>query len=272
MVAARQTFKSFVALDMALHVSYGMEWFGQRVSQGAVVYVSAEDDLGMRDRRNAWRHAHPGVGDLGYFLSIDEAPRLGTKDGDATDLIAFIRMKIGLPRLIVIDTLSKALHGENEDKEGMIAMLANAGKIADAFDCVVMLVHHAKRGEERGRGASQFGDNSQGELTLKRRGKEMATILTVERLKGFPEGERILLRMSEPIALKRREHGKPVTSLVIESAGPAPEPRERKPKAEVDPETGEVRSPRDAKVAPMTAAERMRRMRERKKTAASSGE
>jgi RecA-family ATPase len=219
----------------------------------------------MRDRRLAWRHAHPGVGDLGYFLSIDDAPMLGSKQGDAADLIEFIRFKQGMPRLVIIDTLSKVLHGENENQEGMIAVMANADKIANAFDCVVMLVHHAKRGEDRGRGADQFGANSQGELTLKRRGRDMATILRVARLKGFSEGERILLRMSEPITLRRQEYGRPVTSLTIESAERAPE-RVEQDQCEVDPATGEVRPSTKAKgekKPAMTATERKRRQRER---------
>src|ERR1700733_1639305 len=67
LVAFRQAFKSFVALDMALRIAFGRDWFGRKINQGSVVYVSAEDELGIRDRRLAWRHAHPGVGDLGYF-------------------------------------------------------------------------------------------------------------------------------------------------------------------------------------------------------------
>jgi hypothetical protein len=219
LVADRQSFKSFVALDLAFHISYGMEWFGRKVVQGSVVYVSAEDADGMNDRRLAWRHAHPGKGDLGYFLPLGGRPALGTKDGDAADLIQAIRQLAGLPVLIVIDTLSKVLHAEDENGAGMIALMANAEQMVDAFDCVVVLIHHARRGTGRGRGAAQFGDNSQGELALRRSAKAMEAVLTVNRLKGFPEGERILLKMSEPIALQRMEHGKPITSLVIESAG-----------------------------------------------------
>jgi hypothetical protein len=87
--------------------------------------------------------------------------------------------------------------------------------------------------------------------------------LTVARLKGFPEGERILLRMSEPIALDRMEHEKAATSLVIESAEKAPEP-----KAEIDPETGEILPTKRA----MTPAEKQRAYRERKAANAPANE
>ena len=263
LIGDQQSFKTFLATDLALHVSFGRSWFGRKVSKGAVVYISAEAPEANQDIRNAWSKVHPEFVDSGQFMPIDSSPELGTKDGDAADLIAFIRQEIGVPRLIVIDTVSKVLHGENEDKEGMLALMANAEKISEAFDCVVMFPHHSKRGEMRARGASQFENNAQGRLTLRRRVRDMSAILTVARLKGFPEGERILLRMSEPIALDRMEHEKAATSLVIESAEKAPEP-----KAEIDPETGEILPTKRA----MTPAEKQRAYRERKAANAPANE
>jgi hypothetical protein len=262
LIGDQQSFKTFLATDLALHVSFGRPWFGRKVSKGAVVYISAEAPEANQDIRNAWSKAHPEFVDSGQFMPIDSSPELGTKNGDAADLIAFIRQEIGVPRLIIIDTVSKVLHGESEDKEGMLALMANAEKISEAFDCVVLFPHHTKRGEMRARGASQFENNAQGRLTLRRRVRDMSAILTVARLKGFAEGERILLRMSEPIDLDRREHGKPATSLVIESAEKAPEPKE--PKAEINPETGEIRSTKQKAMSP---AEKQRAYRERKANA-----
>jgi hypothetical protein len=241
LIAARQSFKSFLALDLAFHVAFGADWFGRKVDSGPVVYIAAEDAEGMKDRRNAWFKAHDRFQPWkieGRFRPLDLTPRLGTTDGDADRLIASLK-HFEMPRLIAIDTVSKVLHGKDENQEGMIALMANAEKIASAFDCVVMLIHHAKRSAKgegagiRGRGASQFGDNSQGELTLERRSKAMEAVLTVARNKGCQEGERILLRLSEPVEI-RHEHGKPVSSLVIDSAGPAPERRAKADKQEVE--------------------------------------
>jgi len=240
LVADRQSFKTFLANDLALHVSFGRPWFGRQVNIGTVVYVSAEAPEMNQDIRNAWHKTHPDLPDIGYFLPINSAPLLGTKEGDAADLIAFIRQELGVPRLVVVDTVSKVLHSENENGEGMIALMSNAEKIAEAFDCVVLLIHHKLRGSNRGRGAAQFGDNSIGELVLDRRGLAMSAILTVNRLKGQPEGERLQLTMSEPIFVDRYEYDKPMTSLVIQELGPAPERKERAPRAKVDPDTGEV--------------------------------
>lgn len=223
LIGDQQTFKTFLATDLALHVSFGRPWFGHAVNQGPAVYISAEAPWVNQDIRDAWNKVHPELKDVGQFMPIDNAPELGRRNGDTGDLIAFIRNEIGRPRIVVIDTASKVLHGENEDKEGLIALMTNCERIVDAFGCVVLIPHHARRGELRSRGASQFENDAQGRLTLRRRGRDMSAILTVARLKGYQEGERILMRMSDPIEIDRTEYGKPVTSLVIESTEKAPE-------------------------------------------------
>ena len=36
------TFKSFIALDLALHVAHGLEWLGRKTRRGTVLIVAAE--------------------------------------------------------------------------------------------------------------------------------------------------------------------------------------------------------------------------------------
>jgi hypothetical protein len=93
LIGDQQSFKTFLATDLALHIAFGRPWFGRRVSKGAVVYISAEAPEVNQDIRNAWSKAHPEFVDQGQFMPIDSSPELGTKDGDAADLIAFIRQE-----------------------------------------------------------------------------------------------------------------------------------------------------------------------------------
>src|SRR5262249_28589044 len=48
------SFKSFVALDMALCLASGMAWHGRPVKQGPVVYLAAEGARGLAQRANVW--------------------------------------------------------------------------------------------------------------------------------------------------------------------------------------------------------------------------
>src|SRR5689334_3739011 len=57
-IGAFSTFKSFFALDIALHVATGLEWNGRAVTQGAVLYVYAEGIRGIRARVDAWSRAN----------------------------------------------------------------------------------------------------------------------------------------------------------------------------------------------------------------------
>ena len=54
--------KTFLTLDLALHVAAGWEWFGRKVRQGRVVYVAAEAGASI-ERRVAAFYQHK-CGDL----------------------------------------------------------------------------------------------------------------------------------------------------------------------------------------------------------------
>jgi hypothetical protein len=50
--------KTFLALDLSLHVAAGLDWFGRRVNQGAVIYIAAEAGRGIINRVAAFKRAH----------------------------------------------------------------------------------------------------------------------------------------------------------------------------------------------------------------------
>ena len=67
---ASGTGKSFLALDLALHVSWNLPWLGLKTVGGQAVYIAAEGGLGIFQRIKAW-HLHHGLDwrqDLAVFL------------------------------------------------------------------------------------------------------------------------------------------------------------------------------------------------------------
>ena len=50
--------KTFVALDIALHVALGLPWHGHKVRQGEVVYVATEGGGGIERRLDAFGLHH----------------------------------------------------------------------------------------------------------------------------------------------------------------------------------------------------------------------
>src|SRR5580704_8305626 len=72
------SFKSFVAMHIAMCIALGREWAGRRVAQASVVYIGAEGAAGLRKRKagyvKAWRDLPEQVG----FSLVSAAPNLGS--------------------------------------------------------------------------------------------------------------------------------------------------------------------------------------------------
>jgi len=74
-----QTYKSFAALDFALHIAEGKPWHGREVTQTPVVFVSTDGTDRIKQRAVAWDRHH-GFPDNDLFIFGDEMPP-GTADG-----------------------------------------------------------------------------------------------------------------------------------------------------------------------------------------------
>jgi RecA-family ATPase len=144
MVAAMESFKSFIAIDIGFHVATGRNWYGHTVKQGTVIYITAEDELGHRRRRLGWGLAHGfGVSDKPPFRAIEASPFLGSvSGGEVKDLIQVIEAEGWRPSLIVADTLNQGMGDADEDGPGMQAYMSNAEALARHFSAVVMPFHH----------------------------------------------------------------------------------------------------------------------------------
>jgi hypothetical protein len=74
--------KSFLTLDMVLHIAAGREYAGRKTKQARVVYIAAEGQGGFRNRViEAAKQL--GLDESTQFDLIEVAPNLGVKDGDA---------------------------------------------------------------------------------------------------------------------------------------------------------------------------------------------
>ena len=50
--------KTFLALDLALHIALGIKWCGREVKRGNVLYLIAEGAPGFKLRLAAWKAGH----------------------------------------------------------------------------------------------------------------------------------------------------------------------------------------------------------------------
>lgn len=145
-------YKSFLALDLALTLASGIEGFGAPAREPqAVVYVAAEGPRSVsRYRRPAWRLARGVEGPLPFHL-VTDMPLVGVPQmlGEFIDEIKRTGVK---PKLIVLDTLARAMAGLNEnDAKDAGQFIEAAEALKREFGCSVLVVHHT--GKEEGRGA-----------------------------------------------------------------------------------------------------------------------
>ena len=111
--------KTFFACDLALHVAYGKPWNGREVTQGGVIYCAMEGAHGIRNRVTAWARHYGLEGAPIPFAIIPVALNLQDPEADTSRLIEAIQTaaaKMGQPvALVVMDTLSRAMAGGNEN-------------------------------------------------------------------------------------------------------------------------------------------------------------
>lgn len=228
-----RSFKSFIAMDLALHVVLGVSWGGKRVEKGRVIYIAAEGAKGTRKRIAALKAKHTEV-PRGRFALISAAPSLGTADGDLPALIAVVESVGFKPNLIFIDTVAKTIGAADENAAGMAAFVGNAEKLAQHFNSFVLGLHHVGHDEaarKRPRGWSGLGGALDVQILCERPDDhERRTTLTVQKLKDEEDGICFEARLSR-VVVGCGKNGKEATTLIVDDVAETTQ-------AAAQPETG----------------------------------
>jgi hypothetical protein len=204
--------KSFFVFDLLMHVALGWEYRGNRVRQGAVVYVCLEGGLAFRKRREAFRLAKLKEGDDPPFFFVANPLSLAA---DRRALIDDIKRQVGtdIPAVVCIDTLNRSLAGSENSDEDMAAYIKAADAVRDAFDCLVVIVHHSPHDAQRPRGHSSLMGALDVQIAVSRDAEDNV----VAQLELAKDGETGLVLVSrlERIELWRDDDGDPVASCVV---------------------------------------------------------
>ena len=171
LVGATQSYKSFVALDIALSVGSGSRCFGTRPARsGAVVYAAAEGRLDLKTkRRRAWKE-HRGIAAVPSFY-VCRAPMLNNGQevqefGESLNELA----QRGPIALVVFDTIAKIIVGLDESHSDTPNRyhVELADPIAEAYDCCVLSLHHTGKDLNAGaRGSAAWRGNTDTYLELR---------------------------------------------------------------------------------------------------------
>lgn len=218
MYGESQSFKSFLALDMAVRVALGEPWGGRKVTKGTALYIAAEGGGGIEDRIDGLSKAHPHWPDAAQFGSMCYSPNLGAAPprGDVMRLVEMIRDTGQEPSLIVVDTLSQTLHGADENNVGMTTFIQNAQVLSSAFGALVLAIHHKGWSkEDRPRGNSSLYAAADAQIFCQRLPDGYSASMTLQKMKDGPNNVRLTAYL-ESVPLYVDEDGDEVTTLVVE--------------------------------------------------------
>ena len=146
--------KSVFLQDLGLHIAAGRDWHGRKVKRGAVVYVALERKKLVERRAMAFRKKH-GIQNLPFAIvgGVHDFRNPATPTFIA-DICKQVEKLTGESIvLIIIDTLSRALAGGDENSpKDMGAIVTATAAMQEGTSAHVMWVHHMPHDGDRMRG------------------------------------------------------------------------------------------------------------------------
>jgi AAA domain len=132
-------------------------------------------------------------------------------------LITDVRAQVnGIPAIVVIDTLNRAIVGDENRSDDMAKFIRAADALRMAFGCLVIVVHHCGVVGNRPRGHTSLAGADDAQIVIER-DKEGIITATVEHMKDGEAGAVLASRL-EPIELGTDADGDPISSCVIVAA------------------------------------------------------
>lgn len=216
-----QAGKSFMGIHMGMCVARGLPWFGHAAVRGGVAYQAGEGGRGVQKRLIAYRDHFdvPENEDVPFFL-LPSRVNLFSRDGDCEAFIEDLRiqsLELSEPlRLVVIDTLSKASAGAQEnDGRDMSVIMNNVEKIRKATGAHVMIVHHMNAGGEKIRGHTSLKADVDQLLLITNDKETGIKTLKVDKLKDDDPGETLRFVLSRVVIAHDPVSGDEISSCVV---------------------------------------------------------
>lgn len=192
--------KSFIAIDMGLRLAFGLDWHGIKVKQTGVLYIAGEGARGIGKRVKGWRKHHALEGADAPFLLLPVAVQVLNAD-ERTKLIHTINLakeragsEIGL---VVIDTVSRALAGADENAQNEMSAFVDAcAAVQRHIGGAVIGVHHSGKDKDKGmRGSTVLLGACDSSIRITKE-EQLVTIKT-EKQKDAEEAAPIYMKMQK---------------------------------------------------------------------------
>lgn len=145
--------KSFLALQIAQAVVTGGMVLGEKVAKGPVLFLALEDSprrLKDRMQGQAWLPVQKQDADFMCLGDFDQ--QIGPLSQPAGVAKLEAQMATRNYRLVVIDTLSRAFRGDQNDQDTMARALSPLQALALGMNCALVVIDHHKKKDRQGEG------------------------------------------------------------------------------------------------------------------------
>lgn len=204
--------KSFLLIDLAMHLASGRPWRGLRTKKVPVLYIVAEGMAGLSARMKAWTLRYGAIPDL---LIVRPYSAQLTVQGAAEALAERIQNLIYPPQFIILDTLAANFGpGDENSAEDMAA--AMNGLRALAGDWLALCAHHSGHADKtRSRGHSSLYAALDVEIQVERPDPKGPIKVAHTKCRDMERMEPFFFNL-EPMALPwADEDGEPINSAVL---------------------------------------------------------
>lgn len=211
--------KTNTVLDMAFHVATPVleKWNGHYITHGHVAYFALEGADGIKKRLKVWRDKYgimPDEMDIDIFT---ESFKFDGTDPDHTieKTIAEITEGGKKPVLIVVDTLNRAMAGDENSTKDATNIIEAFTRIQRETGAAVNIIHHSGHTGTHARGSSVFYGNFDNMFRVEKNSEGQIVFIH-----EFSKDEATHSDMVFDIETRdtgwKRKNGSPVTSCTIE--------------------------------------------------------
>ena|GEM_PF-1105412 len=212
--------KSFLVLDLALCIAYGIPWHGREVRQTGVLYTAGEGVRGLGRRIRAWQIHHGMVGVDAPFrllsagVNLTDPEHVAKLIASGLEAAALEGQPVGL---VIIDTLARAMVGADENSaQDMGRAVRATDELRESLRATTLAVCHTGKDRERGtRGSSALPGAADTILSVER--EEERLTITIQKQKDDEEGKPIILK-AQKVALAAGAGGPPDGADAVRAA------------------------------------------------------
>lgn len=210
--------KSFLLTDAGLAVARGIEWFGHRVAQGAILHFALEGGGRIHWRFRAYATAHQ-IEDEALAYYIVREPITLTEGTDVQRIID-LASEHGVV-LIIVDTVLRSINDEVDD---MPSLVRSVDRIRLETGAHVAVVHHPPVGDGNRPGGKRdllAGVDTAVKVT---KGADGNVFETTD-VRDGPDDVKHGFRLRQITLAETDDDGDPITSCVVDPTDQANAPK-----------------------------------------------